>query len=345
MASKYLISICITSYKRLNELDRCLNSIDSHYVDDVEIVVSEDHSPEKENIEKLVKAFSETSPYHVVFNSNEQNLGYDRNLKKLMTLANGQYIFYLSDDDCLYKGALDKLIDFIRQSNAKYSLIYSPFWYGPVNDSRRKYASSFAIEKGAASAGKYVYDSILFSGLVFRKDSICKLDAERFKNLNYFQVYMFLHVMYHYGAYYLDVMTINSVSDGENAYGTVESSRGGSNKQQVNYLADRNSIFSNLEFNKGLFKAIKLFDADNGTTVFNVFSKEYSLRTFGGLCRARKQGISTYREYWNRLRELDISYAPVTYLYYFILLVLGADMSQVLVRMPRYILEKARGNK
>ena len=102
MASKYLISICITSYKRLKELDRCLNSIDSHYVDDVEIVVSEDHSPEKENIEKLVKAFSETSPYHVVFNSNEQNLGYDRNLKKLMTLANGQYIFYLSDDDCLY---------------------------------------------------------------------------------------------------------------------------------------------------------------------------------------------------------------------------------------------------
>lgn len=88
MASKYLISICITSYKRLKELDRCLNSIDSHYVDDVEIVVSEDHSPEKENIEKLVKAFSETSPYHVVFNSNEQNLGYDRNLKKLMTLAN-----------------------------------------------------------------------------------------------------------------------------------------------------------------------------------------------------------------------------------------------------------------
>ena len=156
---------------------------------------------------------------------------------------------------------------------------------------------------------------------------------------------MFLHVMYHYGAYYLDVMTINSVSDGENAYGTVESSRGGSNKQQVNYLADRNSIFSNLEFNKGLFKAIKLFDADNGTTVFNVFRKEYSLLTFGGLCRARKQGISTYREYWNRLRELDISYAPVTYLYYFILLVLGADMSQVLVRMPRYILEKARGNK
>ncbi len=41
-----ILSIGITSYKRMNELVRCINSIGTKYVDDIEILVSEDHSPQ-----------------------------------------------------------------------------------------------------------------------------------------------------------------------------------------------------------------------------------------------------------------------------------------------------------
>lgn len=340
---KYLLSICITSYKRIKELERCLNSIDSKYTEKVEIIISEDCSPQKKDIEELVQKFAKGSLYHVVFNSNISNLGYDGNLKKLQTLASGEYIFYISDDDVIVPGALDKLIRFIEMSDYKYNLIFAPFWYGPIEDVRRKHTGSFMIEPGEASAAKYVYDAILFSGLIFKRDSVIGIDADRFKNLNYFQVYMFLYVMNKSGAYYLDELMIDSVSDGENAYGQVESSEL-SNKNNL-YLADRDSVFSNLEFNKGLIKVIKIFDQDNNTRIFKVFSKEYSLRSFGGLSRSRKYGREIYKQYWDKMHELEINYSSITSVYYIILLIFGAKGGEIFFSVPRGILRKIRGGK
>lgn len=339
----YLISICITSYKRIKELERCLNSVDSKYKEKIEIVVSEDCSPQKKEIASLVETFASQSPYHVVFNSNIDNLGYDRNLKKLQTLASGEYIFYLSDDDVIVPRALDKLIEFIETSNHRYSLLFAPFWYGPISDVRRKHRGSFDIEPGEASVAKYIYDAILFSGLIFKKDCVLELDADRFKNLNYFQVYMFLHVMNKFGAYYLDELMIDSVSDGENAYGQVESSK--SSDKDNSYLANRDSVFSNLEFNKGLIKAIRIFDEDNGTHVFDEFSREYSLRSFGGLCRARRYGKKVYKQYWTKMHEMDIHYSGVVFVYHIVLLIFGAKGGERIFNIPRCVLRKIRGSK
>lgn len=341
---KYLLSICITSYKRVKELERCLKSVDSKYTDKIEIVVSEDCSPKKDEIEEVVNCFAKTSPYHIVFNSNKNNLGYDRNLKQLQKLSSGEYIFYLSDDDVIIAGTLDKLVDFLIESKGQYSLIFAPFWYGPVKDIRRKHACSFEIKAGSESAAKYVYDAILFSGLIFKRTSVINLDAEKFKNLNYFQVYMFLYVMNEYGAYYMDELMIDSVSDGENAYGQVESSKSNIKSKNAD-LSNRNSVFSNLEFNKGLLKVIEIFDEDYNTHIFDKFSKEYSLRSFGGLCRARRCGMVVYKKYWKRMHELDINYSFVTKIYYGVLLVCGADIGEAIFSVPRMILRKARRGK
>lgn len=332
---KYLVSICITSYKRIDELERCIKSVDSKYVDKIEVIVSEDKSPQREQIQAMVVDIAKTSPYHIHFNTNPENLGYDRNLKKLMTLAQGEYIFYMSDDDVIYPGVLDKLIDCIEKADNKPALIFSPFWYGPFHDLKRKYDESHVIPAGNESCIRYAYDAILFSGLIFRKDVIINLDAERFKNLNYFQVYMFLTVMFRHGAYYLDELMIDSVSDGENAYGGVTSS--GTNS----LLADRNSIFSNLEFNKGLFKAVQFFDTDCNANVFSAFAREYSNRTFGGLCRARRHGLKAYNEYWSKLKEA-INLSPIAYAYYWFIAICGASLSSFVFAQIKKIVYHVR---
>ena len=333
--NNYLISICITSYKRIKELERCIKSVDSKYTDKVEIVVSEDKSPQREQIQAMVEKIATTSPYHINFNTNVENLGYDRNLKKLMTLANGEYVFYMSDDDVIYPGVIDKLIQCIETLKEKPALIFSPFWYSPFRDLKRKYNESHAIPAGKESCIRYAYDAILFSGLIFRRDTIINLDAEKFKNLNYFQVYMFLTVMYKYGAYYFDELMIDSVSDGENAYGGVASS--GTNS----LLADRNSIFSNLEFNKGLFKAVQYFDQDCNTDVFPSFAHEYSNRTFGGLCRARRHGLKAYNEYWIALKDA-INLSPIAYVYYWFIAILGASLSSSIFAQVKKVVYHVR---
>ena len=331
-ANNFLLSICITSYKRVNELIRCLYSIDSNLVGQIEVVVSEDCSPERDKIREVVSNYAGHSPYHVVFNANEHNLGYDRNLKKLVTLASGEYIMFLSDDDSLFPGKLD---EFIKCLYKRPAIAYGSFWYGykEAKTIRRKYDSSHMIPPGENSAGGHIYDAILFSGLAFRRDLILDIDAERFRNLNYFQVYLFLTVLYKYGGYYQDTLLIDSVSDGENAYGQVKSSGSGNS-----LLADRDSVFSNLEFNKGLFKVIQMFDKDYGTHVFDLFCKEYSLRSIGGLLRARKAGFKTYINYWHKLRMSGVSFTVVFYIYFVSVALLGSRLSGWLFFIPRKIL-------
>ena len=336
MEKTYLLSVCITSYMRVRELERCLKSIDSKQAEKIEVIVSEDCSPEREAIIRVVNSYAEKSPYHVALNLNEHNLGYDRNLRKLISLASGEYVMYLSDDDCLFPGKLD---EFLQCLERKPEIAYGSFWYGykEKKTARRKYASSHEIPSGEASAAGRVYDAILFSGLTFRKELADSIDGERFKNLNYFQVYLFLKLVFSYGGYYQDTLLIDSVSDGENAYGQVKSSGTGNN-----LLADRESVFSNLEFNKGLFKVIQMFDEDYGTDVFTPFCKEYSIRSFGGFCRAREHGLKVYLEYWKRLKSSDVKLSAVSYLYFLCVGILGAKLSKALFALPKKMLVKVR---
>lgn len=339
MDNNIFLSICITSYKRVKELRRCLDSIDSKSPEIVEVIVSEDCSPQREQIKAEVEDFMKTSPYKVVFNTNENNLGYDRNLKKLASLATGEYVFYMSDDDCLFPNTLDGFIEELQTKRP--AMAYAPFWYGydEAKEAKRKHQGSEVIESGEESVSKRVYDAILFSGLTFKREYILNIDGERFKNLNYIQVYMFINTMYHHGGYYHDVLMIDSVSDGENAYGTVDSSNGGNA-----LLANRESVFSNIEFNKGLFKVVKMCDSDNGTHIFSAFSKEYSLRSLAGLCRARRYGLKTYNEYWARVKSSGIELSPIAYTYYIIVFLLGASFSKSLFVLPRKLLKKVRGH-
>lgn len=323
---KIKISICITSYNRVNELLRCLKSVDSKHYDEFELVVSEDHSPMREEIKKQVDLFSKESKYKVVFNSNENNLGYDNNLAKLASLASGEYVLYMSDDDVFFENSLDKIYDFIIKNPA--GLYFSGIWT-PWNTVDRSYKKTIEIEPGVDSIKRFLYDPILFSGLIFKRSYIKDIDATKFRNLNYFQVYMFYTVMYKYKSYYIDTMLINSVSDGENAYGKVDSS--GKNE----FLANRNSYFSNLEFHRGLIQAIKYFDEDNGCNIIEAFSRAYSLRTVNGLIEEKKRGLKNYRAYWKKLNSLDLRLSLVCRFYHAVIAILGWHLSSVFFRILR----------
>jgi len=333
--SQPILSICITSYNRANELIRCLNSIDSACNDDLEIIVSEDCSPQRKIIMVEVNKYIKKSSYKINLNLNENNLGYDGNLEKLISIACGKYILFISDDDMFIKGSIDKTIQFIKKHD--YGVIFSPFKEG--TNLKRKYRKDFRIEPSVKNAAKHIYDSILFSGLIFKRDIINNISAEKFIKLNYFQVYLFLLTLAKHPGYYLDIPLIDCIGDGENAYGISPSN------DKNPYLANRDSIFSNIEFHKGLIKVIKIFESDYNVLVLNnIFAKEYSLRTYAGLCEARKNGIIEFKEYWRSLKKLDIHLTFLVYFYYYLLYWVGAKNSNIILKLPKKALCLLRGN-
>ncbi len=330
---KPILTIGITSYKRIDELVRCINSIKTDYVNDVEILVSEDHSPLSKEIEETVNNISRNSIYNIRFTTNEINLGYDGNLGAIIEKSQGDYIFFMSDDDMVAEGCIDGIIRFIKKHNS-LGVLYAPFQYTDTRKKDRYHGYNHIILKGEVNASKYVYDSILFSGLIFKRDYVKKYNAKRFKNINYFQVYLFLQMMLHYGGYYFKKVSVYCVGDGENAYGISQSSGGNV------LLANRKSVKSNLEFNKTLIKAIKMFDKDEGTYVFKSFAKQYALHSYSGLSIARNEGIKYFNEYWQMFKSLDIPKYPISYVYYMILFLLGKKRSDAILSVFKRLVKK-----
>lgn len=331
-----ILSIGITSYKRLKELERCINSVQTKYADSIEIIVSEDCSPLSREIGELVNEMAKNCNYDLKFMPNERNLGYDGNLGAIIRKSRGLYVCLMSDDDAFYEGFLDILIPFLKKDeNQGYGVIYAPFIYESTNRlDRYRFNSNTIIEKGEDSAAKHIYDSILFSGLIFRREWVSEFDSSRFVNMNYFQVYMFLKMLLHKGGYYFSSPSVVCVGDGENAYGLSESSGGNP------LLANRKSVISDLEFNKTLIKVIKIFDQEENTNVFKSFEKQYSLHSYSGLSIARKSGIAYFKQYWNKLNSLDVKLHPITKIYYWLLLLLGTNMSNKLTYGFRKLLKK-----
>lgn len=335
---KKLLSICITSYNRPKELRRCLESIHTKYVDQIEIIISEDKSPKREEIREQIKEFCSSTPYVVITNFNENNLGYDRNLAKLISLSTSEYVMFVSDDDAIFSDNLDQVITTLMKHKSEIACMYTAFKSADKFASNRKYSHNFIIPAGKESAVKYVYDAILFSGLIFKREYVKDLSAERFVNLNYFQIYMFLETIYHYGGYYKAVELINCIADGENGYGTTELS------QKDPLLADRTSIFSDVQFNKGLVKVIKIFDLDENENIISAFAKEYSLRTYRGMARAEQVGKKELDEYWKMVNNIGIDITMPAPVYYRMLKCFGSKVCNSLFTFPKKILFSIRGN-
>jgi glycosyltransferase involved in cell wall biosynthesis len=88
------ISICIPAYKRPENLQRLLISIAAQTFKDYEIIITDD-SPD-DSVKKMVDQFSERP---ISYFKNEKSLGTPANWNRAISLAKGEWIKLMHDDD------------------------------------------------------------------------------------------------------------------------------------------------------------------------------------------------------------------------------------------------------
>ena len=117
MEDKPLLSICIPTYNRAHYLKECLDSIvaqfgDQEVRDNVEVVVSDNASPDNtcEVVEEYCRKFN-----NIKYFRNNENLGVDRNVINVVERANGEYCWYMGDDDAIGDQSLRFVIDYLKE--------------------------------------------------------------------------------------------------------------------------------------------------------------------------------------------------------------------------------------
>src|SRR5262245_31074358 len=92
-----LFSVLIPSYNRPECIGRCIESVLANEGEDIEIIVSDDASPDTEAVAKAVRPFLERP--NITFHQQETNLGEPGNRNFLVSQSTGQYNLILGDDD------------------------------------------------------------------------------------------------------------------------------------------------------------------------------------------------------------------------------------------------------
>lgn len=102
------LSICIPTFKRAKHLNNCLNSIllaKKAPGFEFEICISDNGSTD--DTEKIVKRYIDKLP--IKYSKNAANLGIPRNFLKVVSIASGEFVWLLGDDDLLMPDAFIKI--------------------------------------------------------------------------------------------------------------------------------------------------------------------------------------------------------------------------------------------
>mgnify|MGYP006438761717 CR=1 FL=1 len=109
------LSICIPNFNRAKSLNNCLNSIliskkNSNL--DLEICISDNCSTE--NIDEIVKIYNKY--LNIKFKKNSSNLGFGKNAINSVSIATGEFVWILGNDDLLLPNTLSKLENLIKRN-------------------------------------------------------------------------------------------------------------------------------------------------------------------------------------------------------------------------------------
>jgi len=211
------ISICIPAYNRPSELLELLESIQKQKYQPFEVIICEDNSPERLKIREVVEYAKKNFRFLIKYFENRKNLGYDSNLRKVISLASGDYVFLSGNDDILSGNSLQVVAEKIIKYSP-YIIIrsYASFYKNLIDDKTvhryvsDDYITNFSLEEAAW----LFYRSVLVSGLVFKCGIAKDLQSKSVDGTLYYQNYLLTKIFVQGPALYVpDVLVYNRLLD------------------------------------------------------------------------------------------------------------------------------------
>lgn len=195
------ISICIPQYNRIAFLKISLENIANQNYSNLEICISDDASTD--DTEKELKELQQSYPFPILYNRFAINEGYDRNLRKSMELATGDYIFILGNDDTLSdNNVINRLVDFLQINNYPDVGFCNSTDYVNTTEISYRAKTSGVVGKGPDIALKYYSSFSFVAGLIFKRTAFHKVNTDKYDKSIYVQIYLSVRIIIEGGLFF-----------------------------------------------------------------------------------------------------------------------------------------------
>ena len=330
-----LISICIPSYNRPEELYRLLKSIDSKQANKIEIIICEDKSPKRDEINKIVHKFIDETVYEVKYYENSDNLGYDKNIKELVRKATGDFIVYMGDDDTFIENSLDKLIDFL-ETNSKLGYVLKSHQYifkdGRVEKFRYFDGNQF-FNAGEDTYIELFRKSVFISGFTINRNYVKNLLIDDFDGALLFQLYLLAEVAINYECAYFDTPLTQAKEEGVPFFGNSES-------EKDLYTPGTITVENSLNFLKGFFKITSFIDKKYNLNSTTKIKTDMSKYFYPSLAIQREKGLKEFFRYVKELNKIGFNCTIYYYIYMIALTLFGKKICDSIIVNLKKLLGK-----
>lgn len=325
-----LLSIVVLSYNRPEQIKRILENMRNVENADFNLIIKDDTSPKYPEILEVVESYRDKLSFELLFYKNKTNLGYDKNLLDAFYITNSEYVFLLSDDDYINGLLIPNLLSLLELK--EFPVYFTPYVSG--KETHRLIEHEYDFNK----FHEVIYNSILFSGLIFNREKVISLDKneEFLSSCIYTQVFLASVIIYKTGAYGVSPEGLLLLGgDGENFFGK--------NQSAINsdLLEDRTKITSNLNYQAFLIRVVDEISEQCHARINTIFLYEYKKRLIAYAMRARKYGLNEYIFFLDNYKKSNLPKTITTSILLKIIVILPKNASSFIYRIGVSLLRKS----
>ncbi len=333
MDKNFFISICVPSYNsesRPGNLANLLRTIDVSDPSIVEIVVCDDKSPGLAAVQKVIEDFQKNGRYSLRFFENPENIGYDRNLKNVAGRALGEWIVFMGDDDEFVPGALDKLIDFLRQHDDLGYVLKSHLTVRRHGVEKfRYYNGTKFFRPGPETLVELFRKSVFVSGFTIRRKFLPP-PIDDFDYSLLYQHYLLGEVVLKHPAAYFDEPLTKQYDD--------DAAMPDAAGDKQPHVKRTPSIETSIRFLKSFIRIPEYFDQKYNLRIAPAVKQDMSKYFYPTLAVHRDKGLRIFFGYVREMSRLGYNVTFFYYLYVIGLAVFGKKNCDWLIMVIKRLL-------
>lgn len=327
-----LFSVCIPAYNRAHHLTPLLESIFAQSFRDFELVICEDMSRERSQIAAIAHDFQSRYPGMLRYIENEENLGYDGNIRNLVETAAGEFCFFMGNDDIMCAGALENAASVIRRYPDVGLVLKSYGWFDETPDKVNQEIRWFNEEKvfppGIPAIRFAFRRSGVLAGYIVHRDSAAEVATAKFDGTLYYQMHLTANVLIHKAAVCTPKVLILCRGDGQPEFGN-------SVKEKGKYVPGRYTPEARLNMISGALSIVRDLKETKGIDVVEDVIHDYANYFYPYI---KDQLTLPLREFYRLYRgygRMGFAKYPQFHLYFVLAYLLGEKKFDALTAVVR----------
>ena len=330
------ISICIPAYNRPEELGQLLQTAVDQDYGDYEIVVCEDCSPKAAEILAVVNGYIARYPDKTIrFFQNEENLGYDGNLRRLLAKAAGDFCFFMGDDDLICPGAIRRVAEIIERHEDLGVILRAYCRFDPANpeivlEGFHYFPEDRFFPPGVDTIVTFFRRSTTIGGYTVNRAEALKCDTDRFDGTLLYQLYLSATILTRKSGYYISDALVKVRSWNVFYFGS-------SDKEKGRFVPRQLAPEHSLNFMTGMVEIAKYVEETYHINVYDRILQDYGNYSYPILV-LHAEDLRTFMKYSYELARLGLWKSWPFYFYVIALMILKPKGSTYLIRLAKRLL-------